>query len=402
MLRLVRRVLVALVALLVLAVVLAGAITWVFSGRIRSAALEVKPARPSYDVEVVSVDSDRIVLDDADDHHDGLHRGWTYGIRWPGGSGVVEGPPERARGHEVALGFRLLSGAAVQQGTEVDVFRDLYDDPGEVPDLGLRRVRYDDGEHAFPAYVAEPTRDDPVDPVDRPAAEDRWAVLVHGKGGSPFEMVRMARDLLAAGRTVMLIGYRNDADQWEDPSHEYGYGTTEWRDLHAALTWAHERGARDVVLGGVSMGGAIVASYLQHVPDHQGISGVVLDSPMLDLDTVVSWGAREEHLPGGLPLPEPITWAAKRVAGLRFDLDWRALDYVDGAHGTDWADVPVLVLHGDEDRTVPVSLSRELAKADDDVRLEEFPGADHVESWNSDPQRYDRLVTDFAEGLQPQ
>jgi alpha-beta hydrolase superfamily lysophospholipase len=197
----------------------------------------------------------------------------------------------------------------------------------------------------------------------------------------------------------MLIGYRNDAGAWQDPSGQYAYGRTEWRDLHAALVWAHDHGARDVVLGGASMGGGIVASYLEHVEDHHGVSGVVLDSPMLDLDTVVSWGARDERLPGGLPLPEPITWAAKRVAGLRYDVGWESLDYVDGPGGTDWADVPVLVLHGDADGTVPVSLSRDLARADDDVRLEEFPGAGHVESWNSDPGRYDELVTGFVSDL---
>jgi pimeloyl-ACP methyl ester carboxylesterase len=392
MLRLVRRV---LTVLLVLVVVLAGAVIWITSGKIHAAAFEVKPAEPSYDVAVVAVEPDRIVLDDRADNAEvtdrirALRRGWTYGLRWKGGSGLVQGPASVGDGHEVTLSFRLLEGGAPEPGTRVDAFRDLYADPAAVAadttegePLQLREVTY--GEHDLPAYVAQ--RD-----------EARWAVLVHGKGGTPLEMVRMARDLAAAGRTVMLIGYRNDKGAWQDPSGAYGYGTTEWRDLHAALVWAHDQGARDVVLGGASMGGGIVASYLEHVPDHHGVSGAVLDSPMLDLDTVVSWGAREEKLPGGLPLPSAVVWAAERTAGLRFGLDWKALDYVDGRHGTGWADVPVLVLHGDDDGTVPVTLSRELADADGDVRLEEFPAAGHVEAWNSDPARYDRLVTGFAD-----
>ncbi len=384
MLRVVRRV---VLALLVLSLVLAGAITWIFSGEIGSAALAVKPAQPSYDVEVVRLDGDRVVLDDADHHYSGLHRGFRYGIRWEGGSAVVGGPAEETGDHEVSL--VLLEGDRPEAGTEVDAFRDTWDEPGDVPDLALRKITYDADGHTFPAYVAEPPADAGADPDP-----SRWAVLVHGKGGRPIEMARMAQGLAAAGRTVMLIGYRNDQGAWEDPSGEYGYGRTEWKDLRNALIWARDHGARDVVLGGVSMGGGIVASYLQRIPDHKGITAAVLDSPMLDLDATVSWGARDETLPGGIPLPGALTWAAKQVAGLRYDLDWDSTDYLDD---TSWADVPVLVLHGDADATVPLETSRELAEdAGGQVTLEEFAGAGHVESWNSDPERYDRLVEELG------
>ena len=389
MLRLVRRL---LVVLLVLAVVLAGAVTWVFSGRIHSAALAVEPADLTYDDRIARLEGDRITVDDSGrdadtaDHGEALRRGWTYGLRWDGGTAVVSGPAQ-VDGDQVTM--RLVGGDRPPVGTRVDPFRDLYDEPDQVPDLDLRRVRYAAGRHGFPAYVAEP----PVDPARRDphGSGGRWAVLVHGKGGSPLETARMAAPMVAAGRTVMLIGYRNDPGAWPDPSGEHGYGTTEWRDLHAALVWAHDHGADDVVLGGVSMGGAIIASYLEHVRDHRGISRVVLDSPLLDLEDVVTWGAQ------GLGLPGALTWAAERLAGARYGIDWDATDYVEPDGRTGWTDLPVLVLHGDEDATVPVSLSRELADGDGDVRLEEFPGAGHVESWNSDPTRYDRLVRDWVD-----
>lgn len=378
--RVVRRV---VLTLLVLVLVLAGALTWILSGRIGSSALAVKPAQPSYDVEVVSVDGDRVVLDDSESHHLALHRGFRYGLRWEGGSAVVGGPAEETGDHEVSLA--LLDGDEPEAGTEVDAFRDLYDEPGDVPDLALRKVSYDADGHTFPAYVAEPEGTD-SDPA-------RWAVLVHGKGGRPLELARMAKPLVDAGRTVMLIGYRNDAGAWEDPSGRYGYGTTEWKDLRNALVWARDHGARDVVLGGVSMGGGIVASYLERIPDHKGITGAILDSPMLSLDETISWGARDESLPGGLPLPEPLVWAAERVAGWRFDVSWQRTDYLDD---TAWADVPILVLHGDDDGTVPLATSQELAEESSEVTLEEFPGAGHVEAWNSDPDRYDSLVEAFG------
>lgn len=391
MLRVARRV---VLTLLVLALVLVGTLTWVFSSRIGSSALAVRPAQPSYDVKVVRVDGgatgDRVVLDDSTSHHAALHRGFRYGLRWEGGSAIVGGPAEETGDHEVSL--VLLEGDGPEAGTEVDAFRDLYDEPGDVPDLALRTVTYAADGHTFPAYVAEPAAE--PDESQTPAPDrSRWAVLVHGKGGQPMELARMAEPLVAAGRTVMLIGYRNDAGAWEDPSGHYGYGTTEWKDLRNALVWARDHGARDVVLGGVSMGGAIIASYLERIPDHQGITGAILDSPALSLDQTISWGARDQGLPGGLPLPSPLTWAAKRVAGWRYDLSWEQTDYLDD---TSWADVPILVLHGDDDGTVPLATSQELAEESSDVTLEEFPGAGHVESQNSDPDRYDSLVEAFG------
>lgn len=375
-----RRVVRVLIGLLVVVVVLAAVATWVLSGKINAGALEVSPPSRSDDVRVVSVDGSLVVVDDSSHPHDALSRGFRYGLRWKGGWGVVQGPAAEGDEHKVRLTMRVLDGKPPRAGAGARALRDVYDERTQIP--GLRAVTYDAGGHRFPAYLWRPSRG---------GDDGRWAVLVHGKGGTPLEMVRMARDMVAAGRTALLIGYRNDAGAWKDPSGEYGYGTTEWRDLRGALAWAAGHGARDVMLGGASMGGAVVASYLEHVPSHRqrrpAVTGVVLDAPMLDLGATVAWGARG--------VPKPLTWAAERVAGLRFGLDWQATDRLDD---TGWADVPVLVLHGDDDPTAPVALSRDLADKDPDVRVEEFPRAGHVESWNSDPPRYDRLVRDFATG----
>ncbi|MFL6101852.1 MAG: hypothetical protein ACJ74K_00705 [Actinomycetes bacterium] len=48
----------------------------------------------------------------------------------------------------------------------------------------------------------------------------------------------------------------------------------------------------------------------------------------MDLGAIVDHGARGRTLPLlGLPVPAPLTATAKAVAGVRYALDWRGLDY---------------------------------------------------------------------------
>jgi hypothetical protein len=58
------------------------------------------------------------------------------------------------------------------------------------------------------------------------------------------------------------------------------------------------------------------------------VRGVILDAPGVDLGAIVDHGARGRTLPLlGLPVPAPLTATAKAVAGVRYALDWRRLDY---------------------------------------------------------------------------
>ena len=354
--RLRRRLLVVVASAALLVVLLVAAATWYFSGEIRTSALDVTASDPTYDLVVTAVDDDTITLDDSVDPHPFLRDGqWVYGVRWEGGAGQVSGTVEED-GDTVTRQFQVDEGSAPDVGTKVALNRDIV---VERPDPPFAQVTYPSGGDLSGWFAA--------------GDSDTWAVLVHGKGGSPAEMARMAVSTTEAGLPSLLIGYRNDPGAPEDPSGHYGYGATEWHDLADAVSYARAHGARHVVLGGASMGGAIVASYLEHADPPPGlVSGVVLDAPMLDLDRVVDHGAEEKGLPGFL------TSSAEWLTGVRFGVDWSSVDYLDD---TSWASVPVLVLHGTEDDT---------------VQLREFD-ADHVESFNSDPDRDLRTVGDFLD-----
>jgi fermentation-respiration switch protein FrsA (DUF1100 family) len=76
------------------------------------------------------------------------------------------------------------------------------------------------------------------------------------------------------------------------------------------------------------------------------------------------------------------------------------MDYLDERSAT--LGVPILILHGIDDDTVPIALSRELADTRPDlVELVEFRDADHVRSWNVDRDRYEWAVEGFLTRILP-
>jgi len=172
------------------------------------------------------------------------------------------------------------------------------------------------------------------------------------------------------------------------------YGRTEWQDLAAAVQYALGHGARRLLLVGYSMGGAIVASFLERSPLAARVAGAILDSPMTDFGRAVDHGASRQTLPVvGLPVPQSLTEVAKWIAGWRYGVDWRSLDYLDGAAKLQ---APILLFQGTADKRVPAATSDELARLARDVTYIRVAGADHLNSWNLDPARYDRAVQGFV------
>ena len=111
-----------------------------------------------------------------------------------------------------------------------------------------------------------------------------------------------------------------------------------------------------VVLGGFSTGGAVVMSYLERSDVTNAVVGVVLDAPNIDFGTTVDHNAAARTLPVvGLPVPPTLTWVAKTIGSLRFGVDWGDINYVSRAEELD---VPILILHGTDDASVPIGTSR--------------------------------------------
>lgn len=369
------------VGLTLLAVVFYSAGGWYFAGQIESGALRVDPGSVDRNLQVTSVATGTITLHEKDGRVAALHTDEVYGLQWDSGYGQLSGPVKQS-GKDVTRTFRLLDGTSPRSGATAGVSRDAFpDDPSVSLGRTVQHITYQSPLGVMPAWFV-------------PGTSSTWAVLVHGWTASRTEMLRLMRLTVDLGLPSLDITYRNDAHVPADPTHRYQFGRTEWRDLDAAVRYAEVHGAQSIALIGASMGGGVIASFMQHAPRARLVRMMILDAPMLSLSRVVNLAASRRSLPViGIRVPYSLTWTAKRIAALRYEINWSTLDYL---HNTKWVRVPTLVFHGDADTRVPLSGSRALARAQSDrVTLVVVHGANHLESWNRGPANYERQVSDF-------
>jgi pimeloyl-ACP methyl ester carboxylesterase len=359
-------------AMLLVAAVLG--IAWYYSDLIEDGALRVKHDPAEYDVEVVALEDGQITLRFPTEEE--LRKEpRIMGLEWPGGYARV-GENLEVTGNEALREYELLEGD-LSVGDMVRFEKYGYPgDPLRAHGIAFEDIRFASPMGEFSAWQVDGT-------------DDTWVILVHGKGASRGEALRMLPVIEDAGFPSLTITYRNDDGAPEDPSGYYQYGLTEWNDLEAAAQYALAEGASDLIIVGYSMGGGIVINFLYQSVLVDRVAGVIFDSPMLDLGATVDLGGQNRNLPGFL------TTVAKIISGFRFDIDWAALDYVSHVEEIT---VPVLLFHGDADETVPVETSEMLAESRPDlVTYVLFEDTPHVGGWNVDSETYEAAVRNFVD-----
>ena len=371
-----------LVAVVVIAAAFFGGGGWYFAGQIRSGALAVEPgaAMSAYDdVRVVAVSAGQVQLRAIGDQP-GLAKPELYGMAWQGGIGHL-GTAVTVSGGVVTRPLTVEAGSPPRAWQLAAIDRAYFlDDPRVALGIPMRDVVVDGPLGPLPAWYF-------------PGRGSIFIIGVHGQNGTRTDLLRVVGIAHDLGFPALSVTYRNDRSTVRDPSGYLQYGQTEWRDLQAAVRWALAHGAQHVILAGQSMGGAVVAAFLEHSPLAPKAVRVVLDAPMLDLQAVVGYGASQRSLPVIGSIPAPLTWTAEQIASARFGLSWQATDYLAD---TSWLKVPTLVTHGTADPTVPITVSSRLkALKPSLVTLARFPGAGHVESWNINRTRYTSLLTSF-------
>ncbi len=254
-------------------------------------------------------------------------------------------------------------------------------------------LAYDD------VLVASDVGDLPTWLVPGERGTGRWAILVHGRSARREETLRALPVLHRLGITSLVPMYRNDVGAPASIDGRYNLGLSEWRDIEAAIRYAVRHGAREVVLVGWSMGGAVVLQTLDRSELSGWVSQVVLDGPVIDWGDVISYQADLNGLywPVGVLAKTLLGGRVTRgLIGIAEPIDIAVTNWVQRAPELHH---PMLLIHSVADEVVPYGPSQQLAERRPDlVQLALWEQALHCREWNTDPARWESLVTDFLSG----
>jgi pimeloyl-ACP methyl ester carboxylesterase len=233
-------------------------------------------------------------------------------------------------------------------------------------------------------------------------------LLLHGWTGS------VAPDLIALGPTlrrtagVLGLDFRGHGGSDDGPTT---FGPAEIEDVAGALSWLADRGIRRVALVGSSMGGAVAMAAAVILgdgtlvqadldptapaatigPPQPLIVGIVAESVAPDLRIPL---ANRIPFPIGGPLRRVLAGRMFRAASRQIGSDIRATEPGRIVGLID--PVPLLLVHGGADRTVPPTAGRRLAAAAGPAAEHwEVPGADHGQARAADPGQWDDRVSGF-------
>ncbi|MET7379713.1 alpha/beta fold hydrolase [Streptomyces sp. NPDC005526] len=224
-----------------------------------------------------------------------------------------------------------------------------------------------------------------------PGVRDTWVITVHGLGATRELPMNLMGFLHRRRFPVLDIAYRGDLGAPRSPDGLNHLGETEWRDLDAAIRYAVRYGAERVILYGWSTGATMALRAAAHSGLRDRVSGLVLDSPVLDWEATLRALATARHTPAAL-LPLAVR-AAQGRTGLSGD---RRAEVTDPAR----LEVPTMIFHGPDDIVAPWQPSRRLAaRRPDLVTLQTVSQAPHGAMWNADPEGYEEALRRFLTPL---
>lgn len=217
-------------------------------------------------------------------------------------------------------------------------------------------------------------------------------IELHGYRGSAIRDFcggnRLSRE---AGRNMLLIDQRGNG---ESGGRAITFGVKERYDCLDWIGYVLKRFGPDtkILISGISMGAAtaLMVAGMEELPAN--VVGVVADCPFTSPREIICKVGRDLHLP--MKILYPLVRLGARLFG-GFDPD-----SVSAVEGVRHARVPVLLMHGDDDRFVPCDMSRELYRnCTTECTLLVTPKAGHGLSFILDEAAYTRATSEFARKL---
>ncbi|WP_320779849.1 alpha/beta hydrolase family protein, partial [Streptomyces sp. CRN 30] len=133
-----------------------------------------------------------------------------------------------------------------------------------------------------------------------PGARSTWVIAVHGLGTTREHTLNLMPFLHRQQFPVLAPAYRGDPGAPRTPDGLGHLGESEWPDLDAAVRYAVDHGADQVVLLGWSTGATMALRTAARSALRERVSGLVLDSPVLNWELTLRALARARRAPRAL------------------------------------------------------------------------------------------------------
>ena len=214
-------------------------------------------------------------------------------------------------------------------------------------------------------------------------------IQFHGyKGNALRDFAGAWRIAREAGRNVLLVDQRCHG---KSQGHTITFGVLERYDCLAWIQYANSRfGNPPILLSGVSMGAATVlmATGLD-LPEN--VKAVIADCPFDAPSNII-----KKVLEKDMGMPVKIVYPLIRFGGVVYG--HFNLDADSPVASVRRSKVPILLIHGDDDRFVPYDMSRNIhAAAPDTVEFHTIPGAGHALNYATAPETYHNIVHNFTQ-----
>ena len=214
-------------------------------------------------------------------------------------------------------------------------------------------------------------------------------ILCHGYRSNAL------RDCCGAHMLARKLGYNalviHQRAHGESGGKTITFGIREREDVVKWTEFARQRfGAETpIVLFGLSMGAATVLMGCEEgYPEN--VQGIIADSPYSSPADIIKKVCKDEGYPPFL------YFFAALGAGI---FGHFRLSSCTALKAVRHSKIPILLIHGEDDRMVPCNMSRKIADAcPARCSILTIPGAGHGLGYMTDPPAYERAVTEFLKG----
>jgi hypothetical protein len=217
---------------------------------------------------------------------------------------------------------------------------------------------------------------------------NKFVIYTHGWGNNRLSGLKYMDPYLEEGYNFYMYDLRGSG---ENSDFLVSMGENESFDLLQIIKALRERYDNDIniSLHGESLG---AFSSLLVLNDSPLIKSCVVDSAYTSIEDVLKTNMRERNIP--VILYYPIQLFAK----LRYNLNFSRYNALESVNHSN---TPLLIINGIDDTTVIKEMAKDLYDSSISInkKLYYFEGAEHIQSQQSNPERYKKIVIRFIQSI---